>query len=480
MVKGIVGYGVYIPRYRITRQEIGQAWGGKGGQGTVAVAATDEDVITMGAEAAGNALAPAGADAAGVQALWLATTSAPYAEHSSAGVLREVLGLPETADVGDSSTSPRAAVVAMTAGLDAVASGRLQRALVVGADLRSGTPGTDLEAQFGAGAGALLLGTEGVLAVVEGQASYSAEIMDRWRPAGEEHVEEYEPRFTRSYGFNKHVQQAGKNLLGKLGRSAADYRFIVLQAPDARQSAAVTTALGARAEQVISDRLLLGVGDLGAATVPVGLALALEQAEPGDRILLLSYGSGTADAVSLQATEALPGYRAQARSGEVYLRETRSVDYLTYLKRRGILREPGVAAPMIVPPSSPQLWRDQAGLLRLHGNKCKACGYMNFPPSQRKICIRCGGTDLALTPISRQGRVHTYSVNYYLPAPLESPTPVIIADLADGTRHRALGTEMSDSDVHVDAEVELVLRKVAEERGLGLYGFKFRRPRTAG
>jgi uncharacterized OB-fold protein len=61
----------------------------------------------------------------------------------------------------------------------------------------------------------------------------------------------------------------------------------------------------------------------------------------------------------------------------------------------------------------------------------------------------------------------------------ESPLPVIIADLEDGTRHRALGTEMKPEDVKVDREVEMVVRRLATEDSVNLYGNVFRFPRQA-
>ena len=56
---GIVGYGAYVPRYRIPAAEISRMWtGGTGGVPIKekAVNGLDEDVATMSIEAARNAM----------------------------------------------------------------------------------------------------------------------------------------------------------------------------------------------------------------------------------------------------------------------------------------------------------------------------------------------------------------------------------------------------------------------------------------
>ncbi len=55
---GIIGYGAYVPRYRLPAKEIARIWGSEGGFPVKekAVAGLDEDVITMSIEAARNAL----------------------------------------------------------------------------------------------------------------------------------------------------------------------------------------------------------------------------------------------------------------------------------------------------------------------------------------------------------------------------------------------------------------------------------------
>ncbi|MBZ0302535.1 MAG: hydroxymethylglutaryl-CoA synthase, partial [Anaerolineae bacterium] len=79
---GIVGYGAYIPRYRLPGREIARVWTHNLGGSPVkekAVAGLDEDVTTMSIEAARNAIARAGIDPKLIRAVWVGSESHPYA-----------------------------------------------------------------------------------------------------------------------------------------------------------------------------------------------------------------------------------------------------------------------------------------------------------------------------------------------------------------------------------------------------------------
>src|SRR3990170_2544825 len=90
MSVGILGYGVYLPLYRIKKEEIGKAWD-TGGRGELTVSGADEDVVTMVAEASLNALKQAGVAGPQVDAIYLASNSTPYLEHVSTGVIADLL-----------------------------------------------------------------------------------------------------------------------------------------------------------------------------------------------------------------------------------------------------------------------------------------------------------------------------------------------------------------------------------------------------
>src|SRR5512143_1811976 len=93
---GLIGYGAYVPRYRLPAVEVARIWaGGKTGGLPVkekAVAGLDEDVITMSIEAARNALARARIDPEQLRAVWIGSESHPYAVKPSSTVVAEALG----------------------------------------------------------------------------------------------------------------------------------------------------------------------------------------------------------------------------------------------------------------------------------------------------------------------------------------------------------------------------------------------------
>ncbi|MBI2849071.1 MAG: hydroxymethylglutaryl-CoA synthase [Chloroflexi bacterium] len=472
MAVGIMGYGVYVPRYRIKKEEIGKAWEG-GGRGELALANPDEDVVTMGVEASFNAKAHGGVQD-DIDMIYLGTNSPPYAEHSSTGGIAEALGCNTDLDLAEFVGSPRSSMAALKAALDAIEARRRRHALVIGSDRRPAGAGSDLEMNFGAGAAAFILGDNPLIAEVEGTFSYSTGFLDRWRGAQDPYVRDYDPRFTREYGYVQHVTKAGKGLLEKMGRKASDYAHVVFQQPDDRVAREVAKKLGLSPEQLEGGMLFPRIGDTGSASALLGLAAVLDKANPGDRILVVSYGAGNSDAISLVASKSIKDRRVEGYPLETYLTRAEYVDYLRFLRYKGLLKRMGDPIEMAVPPASAALWRASAEMHTLLGAKCRKCGYVNFPPSIRKICIRCGNTEFESTPMSKRGQIHTYSLNYYMPPPFEAPLPLITADMDDGRRFASIGTEMKADGMSVGMPVELVLRVFTIERGVTIYGYKFR------
>lgn len=475
MAAGIVGYGAYIPKFRIERSEIGKAWQG-GGRGEKSVLGTDEDVITMAVEAALNAVEVARIDPTrDLGALYLASTSAPYVEHSSAGIVAEALGVRADAELADFGTTTRSSFAALKSCADSVAAGRIQYGLVIGSDSRPGAPGSAGEQNFGAAAAAVIVGPESPVASIDTSEVYSTRFMDRWRAPSDDYVRDYDQRFTREFGYIKHVKGAVQRFVEKSNVGVDAFQHVVLQYVDERLTSTVAKSLGVKPAQMARGDVGSRVGDVGAASPLLGLAAVLDTADPGDRILAVSYGSGTSDALSLMVGDGLD--RRIERSCEYYLSSKESIDYVTYLKHARILEEYGEKARPLVPPVSPLLERDSEALHRLMGARCTKCGYMNIPPSLRKICVRCGNTEFEIKEIARRGKVHTFCINYYMPAPFDSPMPIIVGDLEDGTRYQALGSQMKPSEVKIDIPVELVFRTIIIDREARVYGYKYRIPR---
>ncbi len=474
MAPGIVGYGVYIPRYRIKREEIAKTWGGRG-KGENAVLNQNEDVVTMAIEASFNALEHAGLnDAKEVDAIYLSTDSSPNIEHSSIGIIAQTLGARDDIDVMDFTTSPRAGVAALKACVDAVESGRIKYGLVIGSDYRPASPGSNMEMFFGGGAAAFIVGGKDTVADLECAHVYSSNFRDNWRGQGDTYVKDYEPRFTRQYGYSDHIFNSTQGLLSKTGLTVDQFQHVVFQQPDARLPAGIAKRLKVTPDQMKLGSIFQDIGDTGAGCLFIGLSSIFDRAVPGDKVLAVSYGSGTSDALYFSIREPIEEARDRSKTYDSYVASKAYIDYPRYLRGKGALTKDEKPAELGVSPLSPLMWRAGSELYRLIGAKCLNCGYVNFPPSQRKICIRCGNTQFEEVMLERRGKVHTFCVNYYMPPGFESPLPIIIADLDDGVRHRALGTEIPPEDVKIDMSVELVLRKLASEDNVNLYGNVFR------
>jgi len=183
---GIIGYGAYVPRYRLPAAEVARVWTGKAGGGLPvkekAVAGLDEDVITMSIEAARNALHRAGIAPDALRAVWVGSESHPYAVKPSGTVVAEAIGAAPHVQAGDWQFACKAGTEAMVAAIGLVGSGMGDYALAIGADTAQGRPGDALEYTAASGAAAYILGpAEEALAVIEATYSFVTDTPDFWR-----------------------------------------------------------------------------------------------------------------------------------------------------------------------------------------------------------------------------------------------------------------------------------------------------------
>ena len=120
---GIVGYGAYIPRYRLPGAEIARVWTGGLATSPIrekAVGGLDEDVVTMSIEAARNAIVCAGIDPGLIRAVWVGSESHPYAVKPSSTIVAESIGAPVDALAADWEFACKAGTEAVQAALGMV------------------------------------------------------------------------------------------------------------------------------------------------------------------------------------------------------------------------------------------------------------------------------------------------------------------------------------------------------------------------
>ena len=338
---GIIGYGAYVPRYRLPGTEVNRVWeGGKGG-GPVkekAVAGLDEDVITMSIEAARNALARAGIDPGELRAVWIGSESHPYAVKPSSTVVAEAIGAGPSIQAGDWEFACKAGTEAVVASMALVGSGMGNYALAIGMDTAQGKPGDQLEYTAASGGAAYIIGpAEEALAVIQGSYSYVSDTPDFWRRA-EQKYPEHGQRFTGEPAYFKHITEAGKALMEDMGTSAADYQHAVFHQPNTKFPQRAGQLLGFNDEQIKTGLLAPMIGNTYAGASLVGLSAVLDVAQPGERILVVSFGSGAgSDAFDILVTELIAGKAALAPKTADYIARRTEIDYATYARFRGIL-----------------------------------------------------------------------------------------------------------------------------------------------
>lgn len=338
---GIIGYGAYIPRYRLPAREVARVWKsieGNGPSGEKAVAGLDEDVITMSIEAARNALARAHIDPARIRAVWVGSESHPYAVKPTSTVVAEAIGAVPNTQAADWEFACKAGTEAMQAAIGFVGSGMAEYALSIGMDTAQGRPGDALEYTAGAGGAAYLLGpSEEALAIIEASYSFTTDTPDFFRRANEKYPEHGE-RFTGEPAYFKHVSAAAEEIMGATGIEPGDFSYVVFHQPNAKFPQRIAKSLGFAPEQYQAGLLVPMIGNTYAGSALVGMTAVLDVAKPGEKILLVSYGSGAgSDAFILTTTDLLPPRQGHAPATLDYISRRTEIDYATYARYRGKL-----------------------------------------------------------------------------------------------------------------------------------------------
>jgi hydroxymethylglutaryl-CoA synthase len=338
METGIVGYGSYIPRCRIPAKEVARVW--TGGDGALpikekAVAGPDEDTMTIGLEAARNALARAQINPQEIGAVWVGSESHPYAVKPTSTIIAEAIGATPYTQAADWQFACKAGTETMQAAIGFVGSGMAHYALGIGADTAQGRPGDALEYTAASGGAAYIIGL-GVesLAVFEASYSYVTDTPDFWRRPTT-HYPSHGQRFTGEPAYFHHVVTAGQEFMSQLGYSAKDYTYVVLHQPNKKFPEKAAAMLGFEKAQWVTGLLVTVVGNTYAGASILGLTAVLDIAKPGDRILCISFGSGAgSDAFSIRVTDKITGKQQLAPTTQAYINRRVEIDYATYARYR--------------------------------------------------------------------------------------------------------------------------------------------------
>ncbi len=341
---GIVGYGAYIPRFRISVEEIARVWGDSAEtikNGLLveekSVPERDEDTITISTEAAKNALLRAGIDPKRIGSIFIGSESHPYAVKPSGTVVAEALGLGPELMCADFEFACKAGTAAIQTCYALVKAGMIEYGLAIGADTSQGRPGDALEYTAAAGGAAFIIGKE-PLAVLDATCSYTTDTSDFWRREGQDYPK-HGARFTGKPAYFKHVISASKMLMEKTGTKPSDYDYLVLHMPNGKFPLRAAKILGFSREQIEPSLVVKKIGNCYSGSSPLGLCTVLDIAKPGDRILMTSYGSGAgSDSFAWTVTDKILERRDRAPKTEDYIKRKKNIDYGIYVKLRGKLK----------------------------------------------------------------------------------------------------------------------------------------------
>lgn len=381
---GITAYGAYVPRLRLPREAVAQAnswYAPQSGarSGARAYANWDEDSITMAVAAARDCLGP-GDDRSDVRSLFLATNTPPYAERLNAAIVAGALTLEDEIDAFDLIGTQRIALAGLTQALASAKSSSGQ-VLLLAADRRKARPGSSQEQEYGAGAAAVLVGHDRVLAEVLSSATISVDFVDHFRAFGEDIDYYWEERWIRDEGVSKLIPKVVHDALRRAGLGADQVDRFIFPTSFARMDAQIAKACGI-AEEAVVPSLTDKIGNCGAAHGLLLLSDALQRANPGETIVLAQFGSG-AQAVVLRTTELIQGFKPTRGVQEWISRGKEDRNYTRFLSFGGqIDLERGMRGEQDRKTALSTAWRHRTALLGLIGGKCRVTGSVHFPPSR--------------------------------------------------------------------------------------------------
>ncbi|MBI4066968.1 hydroxymethylglutaryl-CoA synthase [Candidatus Gottesmanbacteria bacterium] len=338
---GIIGYGAYIPKYRITTQEIASVWGKNGediqkslGVSQKSVPNIDEDSVTLSYESAISALTRAQIAPHLLEACFIGSESHPYAVNPTSTIVAEFLGLGNNYIAVDLEFACKAATAGMQAIAGLIASGKISYGLTIGVDTAQSRPHDALEYTAASGGAAFVLGGDKkeILANILDFSSFSSDTPDFWRREGIRYPS-HGGRFTGEPAYFTHVLGAAKRLLEKTHLQPTDFSYCVFHMPNGKFPREVAKRLGFTPDQLAPSLIVDHIGNPYSASSLLGLASVLDIAQPKQKIFLVSYGSGAgADSFIFQTTPILIKKRRLAPLFASFLKDTQTISYSQYLR----------------------------------------------------------------------------------------------------------------------------------------------------
>ncbi|MEO8299325.1 MAG: 3-oxoacyl-[acyl-carrier-protein] synthase III C-terminal domain-containing protein [Burkholderiales bacterium] len=474
---GILGYGGYLPRLRLSRKAVVDAnlwyapeFAGRA-KGTRSMAFWDEDSITMAVAAARDCLG-ASDDRSHVKALHLATSTPPFAERLNSGIIREVLRCARTCDAIDVGGSQRAGLSALHEALAKAHTTGMT--LVMAADCRKTRPASASELNFGDGAAALLVGPGDVIAEYLGSGTVTVDIVDHFRAANQDIDYTWEDRWIRDEGISKLVPEAINAALKTSGVEPSQVDHFIFPSTFAKMDMQVAKKCGID-PGVIVGNLNDRVGDTGVAHPLLLIAHVLERAQPGQTILVAQFASG-AQAMVFRVTEAVRSFKPRVGVSGWLARAVEETSYTKFLSFKGQLRlERGMRGEVDKKTALTTLYRHRETLLGMVGGRCRITGEVHFPPTRYSYTAGAPALDTQepYCLAERMGEVLSWSAEYlsFYRAPPQYYGQI---DFEGGGRLLMEFTDILKGEVESGTRMEMVFRikDIDEVRGFNRYFWK--------
>ncbi len=472
---GITSYGAYIPRLRLNRMSIFQAMGWFApaiisvAQGERSVCNWDEDAMSMAVEAGRDCLK--GKDKSKVDAVYLAGTTLPYADRQNAGIAATALNLRDDIITSDFASSLKAGTGAMISAFEALKSGERESVLLCASDRRETKAAYFYEMWFGDGAVSMMLGKDDVIAEFLGSYSVSYDFPDHYRGSMHKYDYMWEERWVRDEGYSKIIPEAIKGLMSKCDLSMDEVAKLVYPCFFKREHVGIAKKLGVAPEKLQSNMHEV-CGETGTAHPLLMLGAALEEAKPGDRIVVASFGQGS-DALLFQVTDAITSLGPRNGVKGTLAQRKELTTYPKFLKFRELVQtEMGIRAEVNAQTAMTTLWRNRKMILGLVGGRCKKCGTKQFPKSQICVNPECRAVrdqeDWAFSEMPAKVKTFTGDM---LAVSVDPPAIYGIIQFDGGGRLVVDFTDCALDDVKVGQEVRMSFRKRLYDEQRGYHGY---------
>jgi len=487
---GLKAYGAYVPRLRLSRKAIADAnaWFNpaiKGlAKGERAICNWDEDSLTMAVEAARDCLTPARLDAGApaMKAVTFASTTLPFSDRQNAGILATALNFDETVATMDFAASQRAGTSGLLNALQREIGGAAAGdTLFVAADKRRTQASGPQELQFGDAAAAFTVSSEDPIAEFLGAHQLSIDFIDHYRGGDSKYDYNWEERWIRDEGYFKIAPRAIAAALAETGLDAGAVDHFIMPALIRGVPQKVAALAGIRTEAV-RDTLQAQLGEAGTAHPLVMLVDCLQDAGPGETVMVVGWGQGC-DVLLFRTTGALASLPPRQGVKGWLARRREETNYNRYLSFNDLLEQDrGIRAELDAPTALSALYRNRDMVLGFVGGKCRICGTVQYPRTRACVSPNCGAFNSQdphpFAEIPAKVQSWTADNLTYSPDP---PAHFGMVVFDEGGRLMADMTDVAPGEVAVGMPVRMVFRRraVDDKRGFIKYFWKATPDHTA-